>query len=307
MEDLRADKQRSERRIRSLEDEVTRLRTAAVVPVDLPPDLPVTVVQPNSGAVVSGESEDWEVFEEGDIHAAVAEAPAKRAEERNAPATPIAAAAHREPDANNGKSSLAAMIRAPKAPSAPISTNNIHQPVANPTPIPMQLASVTPPARTGQLEPKPTTLIATTVRTAPATFAPAVRAEAPATVQFREPKARYNEAMRLLREGSGEASRALFKSFVTDFPRHDLTDNAQYWLAETYYHQKQYDAALAEFRAVRRFRNANKTPDAMLKEAYCLLALGMTNDGRQVLADLATAYKDSAPAELARQRLEAIK
>jgi len=38
-----------------------------------------------------------------------------------------------------------------------------------------------------------------------------------------------------------------FVEFIKRFPKHDLADNAQYWIGEGYYAQKKYEPALTAY------------------------------------------------------------
>ena len=62
--------------------------------------------------------------------------------------------------------------------------------------------------------------------------------------------AEYRAAVDLVRKGGKyEESIAALRAFLEHFPRHDYADNAQYWLGEAFYAQKDYAHALIEFRA----------------------------------------------------------
>jgi len=97
----------------------------------------------------------------------------------------------------------------------------------------------------------------------------------------------YNQA--LVDCMSGRYNQAI-ESFqqILEYPQpHQLKDNAQYWLAECYYAQKNYDQALAEFQKVRRnFPKANKAFDAELKVAYTYYKLGRIEECEKKLSQL---------------------
>lgn len=118
------------------------------------------------------------------------------------------------------------------------------------------------------------------------------------------PKELYQQYYRALRAGDHAAAIAGFRAFIDAYPTHDYADNAQYWLAEAYYDQRQYDRALVEFRAVAtRFPKGNKVPDALLKVAYCLERLGRTGEARAALERVIADYAHSNAAALAADRL----
>ena len=84
-----------------------------------------------------------------------------------------------------------------------------------------------------------------------------------------------------------------------------MADNAQYWLGEAYYVNKQYPESLAAFqRVVEKFPGSRKLPDALLKIGYCDYELKDYSAARSALEQVAAKYPDSASARLAQQRLE---
>ena len=98
---------------------------------------------------------------------------------------------------------------------------------------------------------------------------------------------------------------AALRAFVTKYPRHDYADNAQYWLGEAFYAQKDYAHALTEFRKVIEvYPRGNKVPDALLKVGYCYQATGQGEKAHAVLQQVVTLYPKSEPATLAAKRLE---
>jgi tol-pal system protein YbgF len=125
---------------------------------------------------------------------------------------------------------------------------------------------------------------------------PAAKARGPAEL--------YQRAREALQGGRHQEAMAGFREFLRLYPGHDFADNAQYWLAESHYDQKDYPTALREFRrVVDRYPQGNKVPDALLKLAYCHLALGSTEVGRRTLEQVARSYPGHGAAALASARL----
>lgn len=138
----------------------------------------------------------------------------------------------------------------------------------------------------------------------PRAAAPAAAAP-PAAAPAGDPLAEYQRYVTALRAGNHEFAALGLRAFLDRHPRHDLADNAQYWLAESYYGRKQFALAQVEFqKAVDRYPRGNKKPDAMLKVAFCLLQAGKLAEGRAALQRLITTFPDSSPAALARAKLE---
>jgi tol-pal system protein YbgF len=115
----------------------------------------------------------------------------------------------------------------------------------------------------------------------------------------------YRAAVELVKAGKHDDAIAALRAFIARFPRHDYADNAQYWIGEAYYAQKDYTRALGEFRAVIEvYPRGNKVPDALLKVGYCYQAMGQGEKAHAVLEQVVTRYPKSEPATLAAKRLE---
>ena len=165
--------------------------------------------------------------------------------------------------------------------------------------VPESVEPVAPPPRARSYEPRTPARAARTARVAP-------RRE-PATPATRsdDATAEYRAAVDLVRGGSHADAIAAFRAFLAKHPRHDYADNAQYWLGEAHYAQKEYPRALVEFRAViETYPRGNKVPDALLKVGYCYQALGQSEKARAVLEQVVNLYPNTEPAAIAAKRLE---
>lgn len=120
-------------------------------------------------------------------------------------------------------------------------------------------------------------------------------------------QASYQAALELLRQGRYAQAEEGFRLFLSDFPDSPLIDNAIYWLAETYYVNRDFDTALATFRRVlAEHPNSRKAPDALLKAGFCEYELKQLDAARATLQSVVAQYPDSTAARLATQRLERI-
>jgi tol-pal system protein YbgF len=114
----------------------------------------------------------------------------------------------------------------------------------------------------------------------------------------------YKRSLDSLRAGHHAEAAAGFREFLRLYASHDFADNAQYWLGETYYDQKDYPAAVREFRRViEKYPQGNKVPDALLKLGFCHLAIGSQQAGRQTLEQLVRTYPQHEAAGRASARL----
>jgi tol-pal system protein YbgF len=114
----------------------------------------------------------------------------------------------------------------------------------------------------------------------------------------------YQTAFDLVSARRYDEAGAAFETFLQQFPTSPLADNAQYWLAETYYVRGQYQDALAAFRKViEQYPQSAKLPDALLKLGYCQQELGDRNAARSSLQEVMRQFPDTTAARLASQRL----
>jgi tol-pal system protein YbgF len=117
----------------------------------------------------------------------------------------------------------------------------------------------------------------------------------------------YNAAFALIQARRYEDATRAFTDFLVLYPGSLLRDNAQYWLAETYYVRRQFSTALPEFQAVLDdYPQSAKQPDALLKVGYCNHELGQLDAARAALREVQRLYPDTTAARLATQRLERI-
>lgn len=115
----------------------------------------------------------------------------------------------------------------------------------------------------------------------------------------------YEAAFALLRQGRYAEAGAAFKGLLLMFPQSQLKDNAQYWLAETYYGTGQFEQALVEFQAVlNNYPRSRKIPDAMLKVGFSHYELEQWEESRTMLQQLILDYPGSTASRLASQRLD---
>jgi release factor glutamine methyltransferase len=109
------------------------------------------------------------------------------------------------------------------------------------------------------------------------------------------------------KQGDAVAAAGQFQSFLQSYPDSRLAPNAWYWLGESYYATASYELALKSFGILlERFPDSGKTPDAMLKSAYCQLELKNTAQGKQQLERVIALYPEHPVAELARSRLRGL-
>ena len=115
----------------------------------------------------------------------------------------------------------------------------------------------------------------------------------------------YQAAFALLKDSQYDQAIAAFTSFLADFPDSPLADNAQYWLGEAYYVNRNFPTALEAFqRVVDKYPQSRKVPDALLKVGYCQYELKQWDQAHKALGEVTSRYADTPAGHLAQQRLE---
>ncbi len=115
----------------------------------------------------------------------------------------------------------------------------------------------------------------------------------------------YSNAFSLLKDRKYDEARDAFNDLLRRYPQGEFTDNGRYWLGETYYVQRNYPAALAEFdRLVQINPSSPKVPAAMLKIGYIQFDQKAYDQARETLEKVIKSYPNSTEARLARSRLE---
>ena len=115
----------------------------------------------------------------------------------------------------------------------------------------------------------------------------------------------YQAAFELLKEQRYEPAALAFQQFLKTYPDSELADNAQYWLAESYYVTQKFEQALSSFKTViNEYPRSRKVPDALLKMGYCNYELERWDAARAALSKVRADYPETTAARLAGQRLE---
>ena len=121
----------------------------------------------------------------------------------------------------------------------------------------------------------------------PATESPAPKTPPAAPATSSEVIEIYAQALADCRTGWYKQAIQGFQKVLKYSPAHDLKDNAQYWLAESYYAQKDYVRALPEFQKVKKhFPKGNKVFDAELKVAYTYYSLERMEQAKLKLSQI---------------------
>jgi tol-pal system protein YbgF len=118
----------------------------------------------------------------------------------------------------------------------------------------------------------------------------------------------YKDAYESFHKGDLEGARRKFEAFLRQYPNTELSDNAQFWIGETYYLKKDFERAILEYeKAIVKYPEGDKIPSALFKQALAFLELGDKTNARNLLKRVIGKYPHSEQAEMAKKKLETIK
>ena len=117
----------------------------------------------------------------------------------------------------------------------------------------------------------------------------------------------YADAYALFKDGKYAKARQQFHAFRESFPRNEYSDNAQYWIGETFYFEKSYEKAILEYqKVIQDYPKGNKVPNALLKQALSFIKLDDTASAKLLLQRVIKDYPGTTPAKIARSRLKEV-
>jgi tol-pal system protein YbgF len=118
----------------------------------------------------------------------------------------------------------------------------------------------------------------------------------------------YAAAYETFKEGKYEKARTEFQNFLNQFPDTEYSDNAQFWIGESYYLEKKYEKAILEYEKVaKNYPQGDKVPYALLKQGFSFLEMGDKSSARIILQQVIKDYPNTNQARIARAKLMEIK
>ncbi len=117
-------------------------------------------------------------------------------------------------------------------------------------------------------------------------------------------KSRYEDAYSAFIQKRYKDARDKFEAFVRDYPKDELTDNAYFWIGETYFGEKDYEGAILAYETfLKKYLNSPKAPSAMYKQGICFLEIKDNKTGKVILEQVLERYPKSKEAEYAKNKL----
>jgi len=114
----------------------------------------------------------------------------------------------------------------------------------------------------------------------------------------------FNEGAQLFSNGRYAPAREKFSVLLKESPQSELADDAQFFIAESWFAEKVYDKAILDYQVViAKYTKSNKRPAALFKQARAFELLGDGANAKTRYRDLVNVYPKSPEADLARKKM----
>src|SRR5271154_585840 len=115
----------------------------------------------------------------------------------------------------------------------------------------------------------------------------------------------YSNGLRDITSGKYDLARQEFLDYLKYYSETDLASNAQFYLGEIAYHQKQYQDAVAEYdKVLTAYPKSFKLAPARLRKGMALLDLGQKTAGVRELREVVRRYPGTEEERAARAKLK---
>ncbi len=115
----------------------------------------------------------------------------------------------------------------------------------------------------------------------------------------------YSNGLRDITSGKYDLARSEFQDYLKYYGDTDLASNAQFYLGEIAYSQKQYDQAVDEYdKVLSNYPKSFKLAPARLKKGMALIELGQKNPGIKELREVVKRYPGTEEERRARAKLK---
>jgi tol-pal system protein YbgF len=115
----------------------------------------------------------------------------------------------------------------------------------------------------------------------------------------------YSNGLRDITSGKYDLARSEFQDYLKFYGTSDLASNAQFYLGEIAYSQKQYDQSVVEYdKVLTNYPKSFKTGPAHLKKGLALIELGQKPAGVKELREVVKLFPNSDEERRARAKLK---
>lgn len=114
----------------------------------------------------------------------------------------------------------------------------------------------------------------------------------------------YEDASTLFKNKKYREAREKFNIFLKQFPKNELADNAQFWIGETYYAEKDFEGAILAYETLLKgYPASRKTAGALLKQGMAFAELDDRKTAKVIFQKLIDKHPDSKEAQVARKKI----
>ena len=118
----------------------------------------------------------------------------------------------------------------------------------------------------------------------------------------------YAAAYQEFKDAHYDKSRTEFKNFLAAYPNTEYAGNAQFWIGECYFFEKNYEQAILEYEKVaKNYPKGDKVPYALLKQGLSFLNLKDKTSAKLILQQVIKDFPNTNQARIARGKLQEIK
>jgi tol-pal system protein YbgF len=115
----------------------------------------------------------------------------------------------------------------------------------------------------------------------------------------------YSNGLRDITSGKYDLARSEFEDYLKYYGDTDLASNAQFYLGEIAYSQRQYSQAVSEYdKVLTNYPKSFKLAPARLKKGMALIELGQKTSGVKELRDVVKRYPGTEEERRARAKLK---
>jgi tol-pal system protein YbgF len=119
------------------------------------------------------------------------------------------------------------------------------------------------------------------------------------------PQRMYNTSLADFTAGQWALCIDGFNTYVRNFPRNDLADDAQWYIGECYQQDGKFAEAIDAYnRVITNYPKGDRVPDAYYKRGIALSAMGQIDRARESFETLMKEFPDHDMARLAKQQLD---
>ncbi len=145
---------------------------------------------------------------------------------------------------------------------------------------------------------------ATTARATPAPAAQPPAARIGTTTPAQPAESLYQEGFDLFKKREYAKAREKFQGFLRANPSSDFAEGAMYFVAETFFAEKDYENAILRYEELLvRFPKGRRVPAALLQQGFAFRELGAPRDARIAFQKILDAFPNSTEATLAKVEL----